>query len=1650
MNLLVALAMPAHAATLTVSTAGPYTTIASAITAASDGDTISVAPGAWAEALDLGGKDLTIRSTGGSTVTFLAPPSGSTAFVATRDEVATLDGFTITPTAARAVTVDGGALTAVDLVIQDAGGLGLTGGALAVDDATLDLSGVTFSGGSATWGGQLHAGRSATVTGTNVVFSGGTATYGGALHVDGGASVSLTNVLVTGAAATRDGGFAYVDGGDLAFTDLSLDGTDAASGGGTGDGGAFYLTGHAALTLTVATISDTRATAGGAVWADDGSVITFDDVVIRDPRATDGGGALDLEDTSATLTTFSVLDGTAAEGGAVRLLGTSAATCEACVYSGNVATGDGGALLLATGSSWEDLDGTWQDNTAANGGSVAMEGSATARFDGTVFDAGQARTSGGAIAHAGTGALALVDISAQLNRAILGDGGAVWSTAPVTLEGGTFDGNDATLGNGGAIAGEGALDLDGTRFTDNTADDDGGAIFASGDALTVREATFFRNTAGGDGGGVYADSVADVDLSRAYLHGNAGANGGAIRLRSPGAAALTNLRVTDNLATDGAGLYTSGPAQVAVTNCTFAGNDAADEGGHLYAGGPVRLVNDLFTQALDGGGVWGATATGSDRFYNLTYLDSGGGWVGGWSDATGTSGNLAVEPQLVSYTADGDERDDDLSLAATSPAVDAGSPALFDVDATRSDIGAYGGTDADVLDGDGDGWFDNVDCDDGDASVYPGAPETAYDAIDQDCDGADLDDVDGDGYGSVYGGDCDDTDPTIFPGAAETWYDGIDADCSGDSDYDRDGDSHDATFGGGDDCDDDDPTVYGTRPETWYDGVDSDCDGRSDYDRDRDGHDASFYGGDDCDDLSAARFPGNTEIPYDSVDQDCSGADLVDVDGDGWVGEGAGGTDCNDGDPGAYPGAEEDPDDGQDTDCDGYSEWDRDGDGYLNELGAGDDCDDDDAAINPGAREVWYDGVDDDCDGRDDDQDGDGWEIAQDCDDLDPAVNPDAAERENGLDDDCDGWAESDDRDRDGLADLLEWNLGTDYEDADTDDDTLSDGDELTDHDGDQILDALDTDDDGDGIPTRDELTVDLGAENGEGDGVYDTDVDGDGVLNAHDPDSDGDGYLDRDEGTADLDNDGLPDFLDYQGGLVGGGCGGGWAGLLFAGAFFGSLRRNRRAAALAAAPAALLAAGPAFAIDAHGFVLGATTGDPLCYTRLGCPEVDRKGSWDAGVTVDYADDPLAEQLPDGRVPVLSALATANVAAAYSFGGLQVDLVAPVHLFGQDSSGGFTTLGDVRVGAQVPIRLKVGPALGVRTAIWAPTGAEAHWVGSLGPRAMVALSGTKEFGKIGVVALAGAMAAFPEKSRNLSSGLGPVAGLGVAYRATDAISASFELSTASDLPQVPLEASLGARARLPMGAWASLGAAAGIGEGVGASRWRAYVGIGFSRVTPEPAPPPPPVDPTADRDGDGFPDALDKCPDQAETLDGFTDDDGCPELDGDGDGVAFEKDVCPREPIRPEQDPRWSDGCPKVAEFAGDRIVITETVHFKEDQAELLPSSARVLTAVSEIMRAHTDLPWFLIEGHANTNGPDAYNLRLSDARAFSVMRFLVEHGVPYDRLLSKGYGETRPLAPGDDDGALALNRRVEFRVVRVEDIPADARQITLPTEIIK
>ena len=215
------------------------------------------------------------------------------------------------------------------------------------------------------------------------------------------------------------------------------------------------------------------------------------------------------------------------------------------------------------------------------------------------------------------------------------------------------------------------------------------------------------------------------------------------------ARSLTNLLVVENIADEGAGLYLDGVLDTYVVNNTLVGNDASSSGAHLYAeAGTVRFINNVFAWGQDGGGIYGdaTAAAGSDIYYNDAYANSGGEYAGSFTSQTGLSGNLDVDPDLKSYTIDGDETNDDLHLNLNSPSVDAGHPAIFDVDGTVSDIGAYGGPDADVQDSDGDGYFDHVDCDDSDSSIYPGAVEIPYDGIDQDCDGTDERDVDDDGF----------------------------------------------------------------------------------------------------------------------------------------------------------------------------------------------------------------------------------------------------------------------------------------------------------------------------------------------------------------------------------------------------------------------------------------------------------------------------------------------------------------------------------------------------------------------------------------------------------------------------------------------------------------------------------------------------------------------------------------------------------------------------------------------------------------------------------------------------------------------------------------------------------------------------------------
>jgi outer membrane protein OmpA-like peptidoglycan-associated protein len=111
------------------------------------------------------------------------------------------------------------------------------------------------------------------------------------------------------------------------------------------------------------------------------------------------------------------------------------------------------------------------------------------------------------------------------------------------------------------------------------------------------------------------------------------------------------------------------------------------------------------------------------------------------------------------------------------------------------------------------------------------------------------------------------------------------------------------------------------------------------------------------------------------------------------------------------------------------------------------------------------------------------------------------------------------------------------------------------------------------------------------------------------------------------------------------------------------------------------------------------------------------------------------------------------------------------------------------------------------------------------------------------------------------------------------------------------------------------------------------------------------------------------------------------------------------------------------------RIVILDKVFFETNKAVIKPESFELLNQVANTIVSNPQIGRVSVEGHTDTDGSDAKNLVLSKDRAAAVKAYLAERGVPVERLLSEGYGETRPIASNKSASGKAQNRRVEFNL---------------------
>jgi MYXO-CTERM domain-containing protein len=616
------------------------------------------------------------------------------------------------------------------------------------------------------------------------------------VYLQGGGSLDLTDVTVSGS-GNWDGwsGTLWVTGSTLTVTDSIITGNTGSLGG------AIYAA-SSTVTLVGTEISDNDGWYGAIAYLDSTNTLTLEACTANGNwtyysggiRST-GGGTITLADS-----TFSANTLYSGSGGALSVDWASAVTISGSTFVDNQATSDGGALAFyANYATVAISDSVFQGNIASDGygGALFSQWYPSIEISGSTFTDNYAEYGGGAL--------------------------AVWYDTTLSIEDSEFDGNIAGYAYGGALSfydGDQShgVTISGTRFVENSAYTDGGAINLSWvDNVDITGSTFEANTAGveAQGGAVDMYVVNDVTLHGNRFCRNEAGTGGAVNEEWIYVTdAWTNNLFVENTASYGGARARYAAYVGEVVNNTFVGNRALVYGGVWFADYDYAdFRNNVVAHTASGNGLYaiephsGSESTlAFDAWHDNAPIDAGGYFsvTADDADAGHVWGDDLDGLGFFDYSFDGDCGNDDLRPAPGSVLIDAGDPDLVDPDGTRSDIGAFGGPGAPVMDWDGDGHDTLTDCNDGDADVHPDADEVCND-IDDDCDG-DIDsgasnagalyaDTDGDGFGDpnaetltcadelsgmvADASDCDDSDASVHPDASEIADDGIDQDCDG-------------------------------------------------------------------------------------------------------------------------------------------------------------------------------------------------------------------------------------------------------------------------------------------------------------------------------------------------------------------------------------------------------------------------------------------------------------------------------------------------------------------------------------------------------------------------------------------------------------------------------------------------------------------------------------------------------------------------------------------------------------------------------------------------------------------------------------------------------------------------------------------------------
>lgn len=305
--------------------------------------------------------------------------------------------------------------------------------------------------------------------------------------------------------------------------------------------------------------------------------------------------------------------------------------------------------------------------------------------------------------------------------------------------------------------------------------------------------------------------------------------------------------------------------------------------------------------------------------------------------------------------------------------------------------------------------------------------------------------------------------------------------------------------------------------------------------------------------------------------------------------------------------------------------------------------------------------------------------------------------------------------------------------------------------------------------------------------------------------------------------------------------------------------------------------------IDAHGFVPAAFEPDArdlLSVRRAG--RINGRSAYLGGIA-EYAKAPLVARATTGRQwALIDHLATLNVVGGFApVDRLRFDLAVPVYGFVGEaldsSSRGGLGLGDSRISAMVsliapPKDADVGFGLALVPHLDLPTGRFDAYLGRRRFAGGGVASATLEAGRFTASAEGGLQLETRSEERNFTNpdAVRFGAGIGVLFEPRVGLSAEVVGQVGLDgqvgTTETPVEVLSHLRFAGDNGGLFAIGGAVGVSQGVGASAFRVFLGGGFG-ATARPR----------DRDQDGIYDADDACLREPENLNGFEDDDGCPD-----------------------------------------------------------------------------------------------------------------------------------------------------------------------------